>query len=99
MATTQAQLEAEDVVPACWVLAIEGVDYLATTTSDTAGIVTAWSATEWTTVKAGLYIPGSLDRSIVPFDAELQVSSLTVRIQDVDDTLFCFHGFSFLPSS
>ena len=87
MGTTADALEDNDHLNLAWVLVFEGVNYAATTAVDAAAIATAWAATEWTTFKSGLFVPGSLSRSIVPFDPKIQTPVLEVDVLDVDDSL------------
>lgn len=69
------------------VLVVDGIDYIATTTSDAAGIATAWAATDWDTVKPGLMIDGSIKEQVSLYDPAIETSSMKFTIVDVDDTL------------
>src|SRR3990167_7422844 len=90
MGTTLTTLSTGEGMQVAFVLAIEGMPYLLTTSSDTAAVVTAWAATDWSTVYAGLQIKGSLEQSIEPWQREIKSSELIFVVQPVDDSADAF---------
>lgn len=87
MVTTAAALATYSANQVCYVLAFEGLNLLLTDTSDTAGIVTAWAATDWTTAYQGLEKPGSISQEINLFERELQADGQTFRFLDSNGAL------------
>lgn len=85
--TTTSWLQSEQWANVAIVLVVDGYNYIATTTDDTTGIATAWAATDWTVVKPGLNIIGTVSESLELFDPSIETSSLTFSLLDVDDTL------------
>jgi hypothetical protein len=86
MATTASWLQNNDYADLAFVLAFDGVPLLYTTTSDTDGITTAWSGTDWSgddlVIYSGLDIVGSLEHGISLFSPEVSPQSLGFRIAD-----------------
>lgn len=90
MGTTLDTLSSGEGMQVAFVLAIEGMPYLLTTSADTAAAVTAWAGTPWSTVYAGLQIKGSLEQSIEPWQREIKSSELIFVVQPVDDSADAF---------
>src|SRR5688572_15670466 len=66
-----------------FVLLVEGYNIAWTTHTDVSGIDTAWAAaSDWSVVRAGLELPGTLESSTLPFDASVQFGSMTFTIVD-----------------
>ncbi len=86
MATTLSVLQGDNNARICQVLAFEGYNLLVST-EDAAGIATAWAATDWTTVKAGLDITGKTSQEIVLFEGATKPDTLTFEILDYDGSL------------
>jgi hypothetical protein len=70
----------------CFVLCIEGVEFLLTDHSSMSAVETAWAATDWTEAKPGLQIEGAIEQEIRPWSNEIPVSSLSFVIHDHDGT-------------
>jgi len=86
--TTTADKLASGGAVVCWVLAIEGFDYLITNATDTGAVATAWAATDWSQVLGGLEVSSSFEQEIRPLDPQLDFSSATFVVHDgPDDTL------------
>jgi hypothetical protein len=90
MGTTATWLQAQEHARVAFVLAFEGLNLLVTTTDDTAGILTAWSGTDWTTCVSGLDIVGEVSQQAEPFDGTIRPSNLTFTATDYNDTLLQF---------
>lgn len=87
MATTEAALQANEATELAFSLVVDGYNLVFTTTSDTSGIATAYSSTDWTTVKGGLEIVGSTTQEIDPFQPRIKADGLSFRILDTDGTI------------
>lgn len=72
-----------------WVLAIEGYSRLITSGDPTA-VKDAWLGTDWedTTPLTGLFVPGPMEQSIVPFRPEIEHDVLRFVIQNDEDETF-----------
>lgn len=87
MTTTNAWLQAQPHVALQMSLVFDGLDLVYTTAQDTSAIVTAFSGTDWTTVKQGLFVAGSVRQQIEAFAPRIQTSKMSFRIADVDGSL------------
>jgi len=65
MGTTRTMLEAGSA-NFVFVVAIEGYDELLTNAEDTAAVVTAWSGSDWTAARGGLFVDLKLDQKLDP---------------------------------
>ncbi len=81
MTATRTILQTRDDAHLAQVLAFEGYDLLVSS-EDAAGIVTAWSATDWTQVKEGLEVTGKTSQEIVLFEGATKADTLTFRVLD-----------------
>jgi len=98
MATTPAWIQANRYGEYAFVLAFDGIDLLVTTTSDTSGIATAWSATDWTYVTPGLDYPSEITQDITLFKHEINAGSLTFTVSTAGDTSNFIAPFFFAPN-
>ena len=100
MGTTYTALANGDNPNLCFVMAIEGYQYLLTTHDDTSAVATAWAATDWSDVIRGMDYPGSLGGSITPWENgfDSQIASFRVCPTDASDQ-FGIDLFKTLPTA
>jgi len=87
MTTTNDWLKTADASHLAFSLVFEGYNLVYTTSSDTAGIATAFAGTDWTTVKSGLLLTGTIGQEIELFKPRIATNSMSFRIADADGTI------------
>src|SRR5688500_5349623 len=87
MVTTESYLQNTEGGELAFALVLDGYNLIYTTTTDTAGIATAYASTDWTTVKSGLELIGTVEQEIEPFDPKNNASGMTFKVLDADGTL------------
>lgn len=82
----------------CYVLAIEGYQYLLTDMTDLGAVTTAWAATPWTQALTGLEVTSTFTQSIKPLSNEPAAQSLQIRVLgDNEDDQFATDVFKAKP--
>lgn len=84
MATSISQLQA-GASSFKLVVAIEGCKYLLCQ-SHAAAALAAWTGTDWTEALPGLFVDGTIEQSITPWDAFASAKSIRVSVVDTDHT-------------
>ncbi len=87
-----ATILASERAELAWVLEIEGYGQVWTTTADTSGISTAWTARTGTTVAAGMEKPSSVTRSLDLLGFKTSPVNTTVRLSDPTAVLAALFG-------
>src|SRR5688500_16087046 len=66
-----------------FVLLVEGYNLAWTSHPDVSGLDTAWAAvSDWSGVRGGLELPGTIESSTLPVDASVQFGSMAFTIVD-----------------
>lgn len=87
MGTTSDALRTQTGVVYCYVLVLEGYDYLLTDHADAEAVVTAWAATDWSACLPGLRVGGPISQRFKPWQTDLDVQTLQVSVvPDEGDT-------------
>jgi hypothetical protein len=83
---TSFAISDDDAPHVALVLIFEGYNLGVTDSDDAAGLALAWSnASEWSDIRGGLEVSGSISASARPFDAEVKMEALTLRLTDDDE--------------
>ena len=85
MGTTKTAIQNGDNPHLIFTIAIEGYTNLITSHDDTAAVVTAWAATDYSACIRGLQRPGVIEQSITPFRPTLDSSSTSFVVFPDDD--------------
>ena len=81
MGTTSTAIQSGEGVQLCWVLAIEGYEYLITDHANLGAITTAWVGTDWYLCLPGLNVRGSIKQGIEPWADTIDAPEITFAVQ------------------
>lgn len=88
MGTTATALRTQPGLAICYVLAIEGYEYLITDHVTPPKVVTAWAGTGWTQAIPGLKVSALLGQRIEPWQTDLGVQRIKVAVEPLAGDVF-----------